>query len=266
MSAMKKPDNMKLWNKVCTTDPDMTKKVSQRGGFTSIEAQYQIKLATEQWGPYGTEWGVCDLEWRLFGPEDKPVEIALNAEFYYPGGSFVMAVDRPYKVGDEQRKKMLTDFTSKALSKLGFNSDVFEGMFDSHPYVDKLKKEKAKAKAPAKPSKGFCGKDPASIEGTPPNTSTNQDKGTDEADMTQNQLLKKAKGEVMGLAKELWPTMSNKDVGAQIKATGERLQVSLDSFDGVHAVRGEIRNMLNKKKSVINRAKDEASAEDVPGM
>ena len=55
-----KAKNMELWEQVCTTDPDITKKVNTRGGFTAIDAQAQIKRATELWGPYGSEWGVRD--------------------------------------------------------------------------------------------------------------------------------------------------------------------------------------------------------------
>lgn len=144
--AEKKKDNMDLWNRVCTTDPDLTKHINQRGGFTAICAQYQLRIATEQFGPYGADWGIRDIQWDYIGTEEKPSEILLTGEFYYPGGSFSMTVDRMYKAGDEQRKKMLTDFRSKCLSTLGFNSDVFEGRFDDHAYVNELKREKAAEK------------------------------------------------------------------------------------------------------------------------
>ena len=51
---------MKLWQSVETTDPNFTKKVNQRGGFTAISAQYQLMTATETFGPFGTGWGVKD--------------------------------------------------------------------------------------------------------------------------------------------------------------------------------------------------------------
>ena len=42
-------NNMALWNSVCETDPQFTKSVNQRGGFTAIGAQSQIMKATEVW-------------------------------------------------------------------------------------------------------------------------------------------------------------------------------------------------------------------------
>lgn len=55
--ASAKKDNMELWNKVCRTDPAHTKHVGQRGGFTAIDAMYQIECATKEFGPVGVGWG-----------------------------------------------------------------------------------------------------------------------------------------------------------------------------------------------------------------
>ena len=138
----KKPDNMKLWNSVCTTDPAMTKRVKEKGGFTAICAQYQRKNATEQWGCYGETWGVKDLQWDLQGQDGaEKIEITLQATFWYPNGEFPLSVDIPFRVNGDTRKKLLTDLTTKALSMLGFNSDVFEGEFDDNKYVKELTKK-----------------------------------------------------------------------------------------------------------------------------
>ena len=48
-----KNNNLFLWEQVETTDPEFTTKVNQRGGFTAIGAQYQIKNATEVFGAFG---------------------------------------------------------------------------------------------------------------------------------------------------------------------------------------------------------------------
>ena len=135
-------DTMELWNSVCNTDPLITKHVTQRGGFTAICAQAQKKRATEIWGPYGTFWGLRDLHWILVGKVDEvPQEIVLEAVFYYPGGEFEIASDAKYKAGDDCRKKLRTDCLTKALSDLGFNSDVFEGKFDDSKYVEQMESE-----------------------------------------------------------------------------------------------------------------------------
>ena len=132
-------DNMKLWDAVSVTDPDTTRKVNQRGGFTAICAQAQLKAATKLWGPYGDAWGLAELQWEYIKTGDNISEVALTAEFYYPGGSFAMSNDMAYKVGNEIRKKLITDLRSKCLSTLGFNSDVFEGRFDDNRYVAQVR-------------------------------------------------------------------------------------------------------------------------------
>lgn len=152
-------DNMSLWNQVCETDPGWTKPVvigSRK--FTAIDAQHQIKRATELWGPYGFRWGVRNLEWGYIWGKDgePPIAIVLDAEFFYPvtwemegaepkdvveqsiTAFFTISADMPWKAGGETRKKLLTDLTTKALSKLGFNSDVFEGKFDDNRYVEEM--------------------------------------------------------------------------------------------------------------------------------
>jgi len=136
----KKLDNMKIWDQVCTTDPDITRRVTQRGGFTAIDAQSQLKKATEVFGPYGKDWGIDGLCYSsVKDPEGTIVEMSLVARFYYPDGEFPMATDMRYRPGDDCHKKLLTDLRSKCLSTLGFNSDVFEGRFDDNKYVATLK-------------------------------------------------------------------------------------------------------------------------------
>jgi len=139
-------NNMQLWEQVCETDPTTTKKVNQRGGFTAICAQGQRKAATKVFGIYGIDWGLKDLLFSMV--EDgagTPVELCLSAVFYFTFngefGSFPISVDKAYRVGDDSRKKIITDATTKALSMLGFNSDVFEGKFDDNKYVQDMKEK-----------------------------------------------------------------------------------------------------------------------------
>ena len=146
---MSNEENMKLWSEVCTTDPATTKHVAQRGGFTAICAQSQLKRATEMWGPYGFNWGVGDCNYGIIEDGGKVAEITLDAVFFYPGGKFEISGDIQFRPGNESRKKLLTDVTTKALSKLGFNSDVFEGKFDDNRYVQGLKENTYPASNPA---------------------------------------------------------------------------------------------------------------------
>lgn len=138
--------NMQLWESVCETDPGITKEVNQRGGFTSIDAYSQIKRATEVWGPVGTGWG-----WRIL--EEKAVEglYIITIDFQYQGQSFPVVASSSLTMGtgDKKRpdedapKKALTDAITKALSYLGFNADVFLGMFEDDNYVNGMRYKKS---------------------------------------------------------------------------------------------------------------------------
>lgn len=138
-------DKMAIWNAVSGTDPKYTSRVQQRGGFTAIDAYYQIHQATELWGPYGSTWGLRNMVRTL----DREMEMAfLDAEFHYPDGetdaSFPIAncidMKTRSKSGDrwddEFVKKLETNTISKALSRLGFGADVFMGLFDDNKYVE----------------------------------------------------------------------------------------------------------------------------------
>ena len=150
---MAKKDNMKLWESVETTDPKFTKKVNQRGGFTAIGAQYQLRTATETFGPFGTGWGVKDE--RIEKWEDAGIAV-YQATLWYVPAEFKKGIpiikDEPSefpihssikyhnngRVDDDFFKKVATDALTKGLSKLGFNADVFMGKFDDNKYVNKL--------------------------------------------------------------------------------------------------------------------------------
>ena len=149
--------NMVLWEKVCETNPDITKRVTVRGGFTSIDAQTQVKRATELWGQYGHKWGMRDLSYEMIYDNAKPIGLSLVTMFYYPSSlstisgsnprssgseaKFPISSDMAYSPKDDCYKKLATDALTKALSRLGFNSDVFEGKFDDSKYVAEMKKK-----------------------------------------------------------------------------------------------------------------------------
>lgn len=129
-------DNMDLWEKVCNTDLKFTKKVQKRGfKILAITAQYQIKKATKIWGPFGLYWGIKDEKFQIID-----TFCLYTAILYYVGddhirGEFPIHSDISLKMKDNYNedwaKKVATDALTKGLSKLGFNSDVFEGKYDS---------------------------------------------------------------------------------------------------------------------------------------
>ena len=140
----KAKDNMELWNSVQETDPKHTKKANVGGNkLTAIKPQYQVLKATEQWGPYGSKWGFKNIELSY---DLLSINLAVfKAIFYYPNGEFqIINSIKLYKdnactkVDDDFAKKIETDALTKALSKLGFNADVFMGRFDDMRYVDEM--------------------------------------------------------------------------------------------------------------------------------
>ena len=159
MTDSKENKKLTLWEKVETTDPEFTTKVNQRGGFTAIGAMYQIKNATEVFGPFGKTkgggWGVKD---EKYTPILNDTLIVYTATFYYDyfevsdndkgtgeqlvkfAGEFPISSSIKTMMGnridDDCIKKVQTDALTKGLSKLGFNADVFMGRFDDNKYVN----------------------------------------------------------------------------------------------------------------------------------
>ena len=147
-----KNNNLFLWEQVETTDPEFTTKVNQRGGFTAIGAQYQIKNATEMFGAFGHGFGVKD---EKYTPILNDTLIVYTATFFYKldvedskdrswglniVGEFPISSSIKVMMGnrldDDCIKKVQTDAITKGLSRLGFNADVFMGRFDDNKYVN----------------------------------------------------------------------------------------------------------------------------------
>lgn len=145
-------DNLLLWNRVEKTNPAHTKdaKIGQLS-IKAINAQSQIKEATKQFGTYGNTWGLKNLKYSFMDIGTTKMAM-LGAEFYYPSGEFeihttlkiaymTQGANGYLKIDDDFMKKMETDVTTKALSKLGFNADVFMGLYDDNRYVNQMKEE-----------------------------------------------------------------------------------------------------------------------------
>lgn len=159
--------HMEIWDSVSKTDIDHTKEVSFGRKFTAIDAHSQVMEATRRFGPVGSGWKYyneygevhcqdgkiivfCDVTfswmsegeqwegnqgksiWNSFGPvRGAAVLIKSNKD-----GSLAAVPDT------DAWKKASTDGLTKCLSHLGFNADVFLGMFDDNKYTSELKKEK----------------------------------------------------------------------------------------------------------------------------
>ena len=150
---MSNEDNLEFWNSVEKTDPEHTKKVTAGGrSLTAINAQQQIKNATSKWGMYGRAWGLKDIKLDYVKDlTNNQILAVAQCVFYYPKGEFEIGssilvqswvLSKTYnKVDDDFLKKLETDMTTKSLSKLGFNADVFLGYYDDNKYVTKMIEE-----------------------------------------------------------------------------------------------------------------------------
>lgn len=166
-------DKLALWNSVSKTDPSATKTSNQGGREqTSINGYWMIKQATEQFGMVGIGWGweVMEERWddgamipikqddgttRL--EQSKTHTIKLKLWFMSDGkrgeviqyGHTQAIYKSKWGVSDdgEAPKKSLMDAIKKALSMLGFCSDIFTGMFEDREYLAQLQTEQAIEKA-----------------------------------------------------------------------------------------------------------------------
>lgn len=147
-------ENLSIWNRVSKSDDKYLKKVSIGArSFTSIDPQYQIRSATEEFGPVGLGWNYS-VEYKYIAHGDVTMCVAevtvgysLHGEYhdYGPvaGCRTFIHMNHPKRgtvINEDAPKMALTDGLTKALSHLGFNADVFLGEHDNK-YAAKAKAE-----------------------------------------------------------------------------------------------------------------------------
>lgn len=137
-------ENLAIWDAVSKTNPANTKHVNQRGGFTAINANSQIKEATRQFGPIGIGWGYTAgdpiiLETLVMVP--VTLWHGDRANTFGPVFGAEEWKDSKGRIDSDAPKKAGTDALTKLLSQLGFNADVFLGLFDDQKYVAQVRAE-----------------------------------------------------------------------------------------------------------------------------
>jgi len=164
----KEVNTMRIWDEVSKTEVAHTKEVTFGRRFTAIDAHSQIMAATRLFGPCGEGWGYetvfgfhttargedyvwCDLKlwYHIDGEKWEGNSGPKHRKTFGPirGLACVQGikVDGKHKTSDhDASKKAMTDALTKGLSHLGFNADVFLGMFDDNKYVAGLQKEQEK--------------------------------------------------------------------------------------------------------------------------
>lgn len=161
---------LKIWNKVCETDPTWTKSFSRKGGFkgTAIHPMYNARKASEVFGgPCGSVWGFTELETKIengaasvLGEQGQHLvyeriwfsKVALwyfwevdgkkvKCEVVQWGATTMVqkSATKGWESDEEAAKKSFTDASSKCLSLLGFGADIHMGLYDDNKYVNDLK-------------------------------------------------------------------------------------------------------------------------------
>lgn len=151
--------NLELWDRLGKTDPAHTKGFTRGGGFkgTAIKPMWSYKRMTEEFGPCGTGWGVCEPSFQVVpGPEGEVLVFCTASIWYGPEKNLVFGVGGDKAVGknkyglqtdDEAFKKAFTDAITNALKLIGVGADVHMGMFDDSKYVNTMREQFADDKA-----------------------------------------------------------------------------------------------------------------------
>lgn len=128
---------MRIWDKVCKTDPKFTKSF-RRGNtqLTDINPQHRLQVLTELFGPAGIGWGTTIHErWIDVWGSTQCAYVMLS--IWYIGENDVRH-ETPVQIGgtllgespDEIWKMSITDAVGKCCAMLGIAADVYLGVFD----------------------------------------------------------------------------------------------------------------------------------------
>jgi hypothetical protein len=153
-SKTKVQDNLSLWNKVQTSKSETLKGVNLGRKFKSINAHSQVMAATEQFGPMGLGWGYEPTYEEIFGMLRCQLKMwaiidGQRSEFYSEGGCAIepvagtdaRSIRKAAMANSDIFKKATTDALTKGLSVLGFNADVFLGLWDDNKYVKEQERQ-----------------------------------------------------------------------------------------------------------------------------
>lgn len=159
-------DNTKLWSKFSKTDPVHVKPPTKgTSGLSSIDAYYVFQQATKAFGPCGIGWGYEETSEEYQSGEPiindageivgSVINHIMRIKLWYKidgekgeipaigSTKYLQSTKYGMKSDEEAAKKSLTDAIKKALSMLGFCSDVYMGKFEDSNYVGDLINEKA---------------------------------------------------------------------------------------------------------------------------
>lgn len=136
-------NNMELWDAVSKSDPKYLKKISFGSrSFTAIDPQYQVRCATQAFGPVGQGWGWIN-ETRFVTMSNGDTAVIADVQIWTKDRANVFGPfsgcrkffdAKKDRLNEDAPKMAITDGLTKALSHLGFNADVFLGEMDGNKY------------------------------------------------------------------------------------------------------------------------------------
>lgn len=144
-----------LWDKVEKTPENIITKYNtdENKELNTIPSIHRFKKATEIFGIYGNKWGLKNLEHKELRVSTSLIIATLDAIFFCEyenqkiefeisnSASIVSYKDKKYEINFSYRKSIETDTITKALSRLGFNADIYTDNDISEQITSELSKE-----------------------------------------------------------------------------------------------------------------------------
>lgn len=196
--------NIRIWEKICETDPYRTKTFNKGYRGTAINPTYIYEKLTACFGPCGIGWGfdIIKDEYKNGHGEEitHSITVALwhkndgtkSEPIYGIGGTAYVFEDKNgWHTDEDASKKSLTDALTKAAQLLGMSADIFSGLFDDSKYIAELKKKYKKEEGKEKPetSKTSNSAPEAHKEQAPPSEQSKPDSGGKKVTKAQGGLL-----------------------------------------------------------------------------
>lgn len=142
--------NMRLWHRVCVTDPSQVKPITgKQYKGNSPKPYWIVQRLTEEFGPCGLGWGYSILSERMERLTDTDVLHVAVVRLWYVLDDKRGEVEQigqtkaTYKtkdggtmVDEDAPKKSVTDALVKCASYIGFAGDIFSGHWDDSKYVE----------------------------------------------------------------------------------------------------------------------------------
>lgn len=131
--------NMELWGKVEKTPKNLISGILTDDGvvLNTVPSINRVKKATEMFGMYGRKWGLRDIKHSELRVNNGLLLGVLDSVFFVKSDDYetefqitnsiaiTIVAGGKVRVNETYRKAIETDTINKALSKLGFNADIY---------------------------------------------------------------------------------------------------------------------------------------------